>query len=122
MKVTVGEVATCSGSGPSHGLVLGRGPTPDDAIAAMRATAEERAQPVVEKRVGALLPYQRRVREPGHWNLDFGIYDVRLVVEPAGDWVAYGTLVETGTVDIKAPPPRRTFRPATRTFTPDTRR
>lgn len=109
MKVTIGEVATSTGEGKSHGIVIGEGGSPDAAISTMKAHAETIALPVVKSRVDALLPYQHRSKETGHWNLDFGIYDLRLVVTPASDWVAYGTLLETGTVSLKTPP-RRGYR------------
>ncbi len=109
MKVTVGEVATSAGDGRSHGIVVGEGASPDLAITSMKSNAETKALPVVGSRVGALLPYQLRSKETGHWNLDFGIYDTRLVVTPTSEWVAYGTLLETGTVSLKTPP-RRGYR------------
>jgi hypothetical protein len=109
IRVTIGEVATCSSDGTRHGLVVGHGTSPEEAFAMLKAQAEKQGFPIIEERVNALLPYQRRPKEAGHWNLDFGVYDTRLTAGPTGEWIAYGTLTETGTLDIKAPP-RRAFR------------
>ena len=109
MKASVGEVATSSGEGNTHGIVVGHGASPEEAVSTLKAQAEAQAAPIVKKRVDALLPYQHRSKEAGHWNVDFGIYDTRLVVSQSGEWVAYGTLTEVGQVSLKTPP-RRGYR------------
>lgn len=106
-KVTVGEVSTSASEGVGHGIVVGHGRTVDEAIADMKSRAEIQARPVIEKQLAGLKPYQQRTREPGYWNLDFGIYDTRFAASPNGEWVAYGTLTETGTLDIKRYPRNR---------------
>lgn len=109
MKASIGEVATSAHDGITHGVVVGQGTNADEAVSTLKARAEALALPVVKKRVDALLPYQHRSKEAGHWNVDFGIYDARFMVTPAGEWVVYGTLTELGNVSLKTPP-RRGYR------------